>query len=130
MTIIRTTEPQGTFRVTYETVSVESAEQGDYAEIGYLDWQGCPVDNYYDSEWDFRDLVDKLSGHLAEGDGARVPRWVTVDPQSDFWLSPFWRDIASDPNETLGVSASVHRPDWITDASWLRVCRVLGWRQR
>jgi hypothetical protein len=130
MTIIRTTEPRGTFRVTYETVTAESAECGDAADRGYLAWDGSPADDYWESQWDFRDLVDKLSGHLAEGDGDRVPRWVTVDPQSDWWLSAFWRGIASDPDETLGVTASVHRPDWITDASWLRVCRILGWRQR
>lgn len=130
MTIIRTTEPYGTFRVTYETVTEESAQQGDAEDRGYLDWQGCPVDTYYESVWDLRDLTDKLSGCLAEGDGASVPRWITVDPQSGWWLSAFWRGIAADPDQTLGVSASVHRPDWITDASWLRVCRILGWRSR
>jgi hypothetical protein len=29
----------------------------------------------------------------------------------------------------LGVTAAVHRPDWITDSSWIRVCRLLGWRE-
>ena len=86
MTILRSTEPYGTFRVTYVTVTEESAEQGDFAESG----------------------------------------WLSLDPQSDFWLSPFWRDLAG--QDALGVTAAVHRPDWITDASWLRVCRLLGWR--
>lgn len=126
MTIIRTTESRGTFRVTYETVTAESAEQGDCADRGWLDWLGHPVDQYSDSEWDLRDLNDNLTGCYAEGDGGRVPRWITLDPGSDFWLSPFWRDLAGE--DALGVTASVHRPDWITDASWIRVCRLLGWR--
>jgi hypothetical protein len=128
MAIFRTTEPRGTFRVTYETVTAESAEQGDYAESGWLDWLGSPVDQYCDSVWDLRDLADKLAGCSAEGDGDRVPRWITLDPGADFWLSSFWCDLAGE--DALGVTASVHRPDWITDASWLRVCRMLGWRCR
>lgn len=128
MTILRTTEPRGTFRVTYETVTAESAELGDFAESGYLDWQGSPVDQYSDSVWDLRDLTDRLAGCHAEGSGGRVPSWITLDPGSDFWLSPFWRDLAGE--DALGVTASVHRPDWITDASWVRVCRMLGWSWR
>jgi hypothetical protein len=126
MALIRSTEPRGTFRVTYETVTAESAEQGDYAESGWLDWLGSPVDNYTDSVWDLRDLMDRLAGHYAKGDGGTVPSWITLDPESDFWLSSFWRNIAGE--DALSVTASVHRPDWITDASWLRVCRLLGWR--
>jgi len=127
MALIRTTEPRGTFRVTYETVTAESAEHGDAAERGWLDWRGCPCDEYHESCWDFRDLTDRLAGCYAEGDGATVPSWITLDPQSDFWLSPFWRDLAGE--DALSVTASVHRPDWITDSSWIRVCRMLGWRE-
>jgi len=128
MTIIRTAEAFGTFRVTYETVTQESAEHGDADQRGWLDWRGCRCDEYWESEWDLRDLSERLSGCYAEGDGASVPRWITLDPQSDFWLSPFWRDLAGE--DALGVTASVHRPGWITDASWLRVCRMLGWHYR
>jgi hypothetical protein len=127
MTTLRSTEPYGTFRVTYETITEESAEQGDYAESGWIDWTGSPCDDYAESCWDLRDLLDRLGGCYAEGDGASVPRWLSLDPQSDFWLSPFWRDLAG--VDALGVTASVHRPDWITDASWIRVCRCLGWRR-
>lgn len=128
MTIIRTAEPYGTFRVTYHVVTAASAEQGDYADCGWLDWLGQPVDEYHESAWDLRDLLDKLEGCYAESDGDSVPSWITLDPQSDFWLSSFWRGIGGEDAES--VTASVHRPDWITDASWLRVCRLLGWRRR
>jgi len=107
-------------------VTAESAEQGDCADCGWLAWNGSPCDEYHESVWDLRDLTDRLAGCYAEGDGDTVPRWVTLDPQSDFWLSPFWRDLAGE--DALSVTASVHRPDWITDSSWLRVCRMLGWR--
>jgi hypothetical protein len=33
VTILRSTEPKGTFRVTYETITAESAECGDYADM-------------------------------------------------------------------------------------------------
>ena len=36
MALIRTTEPRGTFRVTYEIMTAESAEQGDCADRGWL----------------------------------------------------------------------------------------------
>jgi hypothetical protein len=127
MTIRRITEPRGTFRVTYETVTAESAEQGDYADCGWLSWNGCSCEDYEESCWDLHDLLDRLAGCYAEGDGAAVPSWLSFDPQSDFWLSPFWRDLAGE--DALGVTASVHRPDWITDSSWIRVCRLLGWRE-
>ncbi len=127
MTIIRTAESYGQFRVTYETATEESAEAGDWEDTGWLDWQFNPVDEYHESNWDFRDLLDKLSGHYAEGDGDTVPRWITIYPESDIWLDPKWRDLGED---LLSASASIHRPGWITDASWLRVCRLMGWRQR
>lgn len=126
MTILRTREPYGHFRVTYDTVTEESAEAGDCADRGYLDWLGNPVDDYAESQWDLRDLTDKLSGHRAEGDGAPVPRWISIEAESDLWLSSFWRGFAGE--DAIGATVSVHRPDWITDASWLRVCRCLGLR--
>lgn len=49
MTILRSVEPYGTFRVTYTTVTEESAEQGDYAESGWLSWNGCRCDDYAES---------------------------------------------------------------------------------
>lgn len=129
MTIIRTSESFGRFRVTYDVVG-ESDDVADFIDAGYLDWQGNPVDDYIESEWDLRDLTDKLSGHLTEGDGAPVPQWITIDPESGWWLSSFWRNIAgSDADDVLSVRAQVHRPGWITDASWLRVCRLLGFRR-
>ena len=123
------TEPRGTFRVTYETITEESAEQGDAAERGWLDSWGAPVDEPESSEWDLRDLVNRFACNAETyGDGDRIPRWVTVSPGSDFWLDSWWRDLAGE--DAIAADCSIHRPEWITDASWLRVCRMLGWRWR
>ena len=126
MTILRTVEPYGTFRVTYEVVTEDSAADGDAAERGYLSNTGSPVDDYSESAWTFQDLREHMLGFLAEGDGDNVPRWITLDGGLDFYLSGFWRDFAGE--DAIGASVAVHRPDWITDASWLRICRMLGWR--
>ncbi|NBS69027.1 hypothetical protein EBT31_08950 [bacterium] len=123
------TEPRGIFRVTFETITAESAELGDAAERGWLDFWGAPVDEPESSEWDLRDLLNRFAGYPETyGDGDRIPRWITVSPGSDFWLDSWWRDLAG--ADALAVDCSVHRPDWITDASWIRVCRMLGWRWR
>ena len=126
MTVLRTAEPFGHFRVTYDVITEESAQQGDTAENGWLDWRGYPVDAYDQSCWDLRDLLENLQGYRAEGTGEAVPRWICIDSESDFFLSAFWRRFAGD--DAIGASVHVHRPDWITNASWLRVCRILGWR--
>lgn len=127
MTIIRSTEPFGSFRVTFNTVTEESCQNGDHYDSGYLDYNGSPVDEYYKSDWSFRDLYDHLRGYRAEGDGDKVPRWITIENGSDdLFTSRFWQQF-TDP-DTIGATVSIHRPDWITDSSWLRVCRILGWR--
>ena len=133
MTMIRITEPQGHFRVTFDCVSGLSAECDCHQSCGWLDWQGNPVDDYVDSCWDFQDLRDHLAGCHPEGDGGRIPQFVSFNPGTDWWFfqaEDGIRDSVSDPDDLLGVTAYVHRPGWITDASWLRVLRFLGWRQR
>lgn len=129
MTRLGLTEPRGIFRVTYESITEESAAIGDVASRGYVDSWGAPVDEPEASEWELRDLTDRLGGcGYVAGDGAPIPRWITVTPGTDFWLSPWWRDLAGP--DGIAVDCSIHRPDWITDASWLRVCRLLGWQWR
>jgi hypothetical protein len=128
MTILGITEPRGYFRVTFETITEESAECGDAASRGYVDSWGAPVDEPESSEWDLRDLASRFAGCTAYGDGAPIPRWITVSPESNLWLDPWWRDLAGE--DAIAADCSIHRPDWITDGSWLRVCRILGWRWR
>jgi len=94
------------FCCTYEVITAGSCEQGEALDHGYLDRYGEAVDEAYDSHWDLQDL-SRLSGYRFEGDGAKVPRWLTCE-----------------------AGISIHRPDWCTDASWLRVLKLLGWSYR
>jgi len=121
------------FRVTYETFTAESCDAGDCSDRGWLDWLGSPVDQPVDSHWDLQDLC-RLQGYRFEGDGARVPRWLTceADMSDLIHCARPWGFLAYAPDgeDVLSGSISIHRPDWITDASWLRVCCLLGWRSR
>ena len=128
MAIIRIAETPGSFRVTYETISAESASIGDAENRGWLDWRFCPVDEAEQSDWDLRDLSGLIGGAEVCGDGDRIPRWITITPGTDWWLDSSWENISTD--ETIAVSVSIHRPGWITDGSWLRVCRLMGWQWR
>jgi hypothetical protein len=128
MTRLGITEPYGHFRVTYETITEESAAEGDAADRGYLDSWGAPVDEPESSVWDLREIIDRFSGYAAYGGGGRIPDWITISPESNLFLDSWWRDVAGE--DAIAADCSVHRPDWITDSSWLRVCRMLGWKWR
>ena len=124
MTVLRSTEYVGTFRVTYSTVTEQSCEIGDRADCGYVDAAGSPIDDPQDSKWTFRELLDRFQGYLPEGDGSPAPRWLTVTAESDLWLDSFWANLGED---LIGAECSIHCPDWITESSWIRVCRAIGW---
>lgn len=116
------------FPVTFETITEDSAEQGDAADRGYLDWAGHRTTDCSRSlSWDFRSLVDALHGHKPEGDGGDPPRWLTFTAGNDDLIIPsgVWSFV--DSATEIGAEVSIHRPDWITEASWRRVCRCLGW---
>ena len=59
MTVIRNAERPGTFRVTWETVSEDSASMGDAEDRGWLDWGFRPVD---DAEAALQTAIDVLDG--------------------------------------------------------------------
>lgn len=126
MTILGLTEPSGSFRVTFCAITEESAECGDCADRGYLDSWGSPVDDALASDWSLQDLLDKFRGYSIYGDGDSTPSWITVSPESEYFLSSWWQAIGGP--DGIAADCSVHRPDWITASSWRRVCRLLGWR--
>ena len=124
------------FRCTYEVVTAESVTEGDASDRGYLDWRGNAVDEARDSHGDLQDLA-RLSCYRFEADGGPVPSWVTCEALNDDLIKPqgAWAFLetaqhCSAGDEVWGGSISIHRPDWITDASWLRVLRLLGWSYR
>lgn len=116
------------FPVTAEVITGASCEQGDAEQRGYIDWCGRWCDE--PDLWDLRQLLDTLPDPWGypEGDGSDLPRWLTIDPGMDWWQQPLCAELAADLPDTIGVSFSVHRPRDISDASWCRVCRLLGWR--
>ncbi len=121
------------FKATFDLITAESCEQGDHAACGWLSWLGDMVDNACDSHWDLQDIL-RLKGYRLEGDGSSVPRWLSAEADMSDLIhcARPWAFLADSPEdqETIGGTISIHRPDWITDASWLRVCRMLGWKNR
>jgi hypothetical protein len=92
-------------------------------------------DEPWEGEWDLQEIVEQFGrGYRPEGDGSGVPRWLSFEASCDDLVSPCdgWSFLGEeiDGEEVIGGGLSVHRPDWITDGSWLRVCRLLGWRAR
>ena len=132
MTIVRTYQSfrkcEGfVFPVTAEAITAESCEHGDAEQRGYVDWLG----NWCDEPdcWDLRHLLEHLPSGRWEGDGGKVPRWISLESDSDAWLCSLWQELAEAVDgDVLSVGFSVHQPPQLTESSWLRVCRLLGWR--
>ena len=96
------------FSITYDIVTPESAENGDYAESGFL------VEDVT-----FREAMDELRwyrGGYVEADSFPVhnPRWFTF--------------VAASENYATGevTSYSLHIPRHITPASRMRIARLVG----
>ena len=127
------------FPVTAEVFTEESAENGDCEIRGYIDHLGRWDDHYErfgtypdDCGWQLSTLVEDLSHRRWEGNcwPCNLPDWITTESTSDDLLTregdwSVWEPLAS-VEGALGMSVSIHRPDWITDASWRRALRLLG----
>jgi hypothetical protein len=118
------------FPVTAETVTDESGHDGDTADRGYLDFCGRLCDDRDASlSWDFRSLVDLCKGYRPdESDGGDPPAWLSISAGNDDLICPSGAWAFADDPDVIAAAINVHRPDWITDASWRRVCRSLGWK--
>jgi hypothetical protein len=95
------------FSVTYDIVTPESAEEGDYAESGFL------AENV-----SLREAIDLLGGCASEADCSPFsvtcpPRWFTLYGSMDY---------RSGETE----SRSLHLPAGTTPSSALRIARLLG----
>lgn len=95
------------FNVTYETITPESAEIGDFEDNGFVS-----------ENVSLRDAIDDLG--YGEG-GVEANEWPVSDPR---WITVY------KTNEDYGTgeieNRSLHFPDNMTAASKLRVCRLLG----
>ena len=137
MTITRYADCACCFPVTADVITAESAEAGDAEVRGYIDSLGRWDDHWErygtypdDCGWQLSTLIEDLSGRVWEGNGGKLPDWITTESTSDDLLTrrgdwSVWEPLAS-VDGSLGMTVSVHRPDWITDASWRRVLRLIG----
>ena len=99
------------FDVTYETVSLESAEHGDYEDSGF-----------YAEDCTLRDAIEYL-GYGSDGleascypaDGAS---WITAYKVND-GTREYYEDGITE-------NRSLHFPDSMTNSSKIRVMRLLG----
>ena len=94
------------FHVTYQIVTQESAEQGEAAERGFIDKD---LDLRVSVDAVFRTRTLFVGGYSTIYDG----RSFTVDNGMEFLTGAF-------------ESRTLHRTRGVTDASWARLCRLLG----
>ena len=118
---------------TVDVMTADSAEHGDAEIRGYVDCLGRVWDDSDQAAWDLREVLAQVEGRRAEGSGGRCPDWLTFESQNDDHLLrqgswSAWSWMGKD--DVIGMTVIVHRPRDITEASWLRICRLLGWQYR
>ena len=98
------------FNITFETITPESAENGEAEETGFLD-----------ENLTFREAMDAMRWHMGthvEADSYPIsrsnpPRWFTFYGETDYRTG-----------ETQNVS--LHLPDNLTPSTKLRIARFVG----
>jgi len=111
------------FRLTYEVVTEESAQEGDAAERGWLDLYGArsPVESEPPA-MELRDAVNRFRRESADS--------VSVEPDSIpmRFSPPRWISAAPTSCDEYGesVTVSLHIPEGVSGASRIRIARLLG----
>ena len=140
MTITKYADCACCFPVSAAVITAESAEQGDAEQRGYIDSLGRWEDYFErhgtvadEDGWQLSTLLEDLSHRRWEADcyPCDLPQWLTTVSENDDLLTrkgdwTVWEPLAS-VDGAIAMIVTIHRPDWITDASWRRVCRLLGW---
>ena len=93
-----------TFNVTFEIVTEDSAEYGDFAESGVISENGTLRDAISD--------VMQSSNTIDTRDIEAGDRWFSVNNGLD-WISGKYE------------TRSLHRPANVTDSSWSRICKLV-----
>lgn len=101
------------FNVTYDIVTPESAEHGDYAECGFIA-ENIPL----------RMAIDALF----ETRTSRVSGIETIEANECPVEFPYWLTVVNGMEFETGAceSRSLHFPDWITGSSRRRIARLIG----
>lgn len=108
-----------TFRLTYQTVTRESAENGDIANHGFISRTGNynPDRNYFPKtphKFSLREALDIFNAH---GGNVSANEWPVRSPR---WIDSCLEDYNG------SVTIGLHFPDSLTTATKLRICRLAG----
>ena len=118
------------WRVTWETVTDESAENGDADARGFITPDGDrvtlesvllePDQAAYDMP--LRDALAVLAGSAGDLESLEPSdsRWRAAR-----WITAHFNTRNADAGDVIGESFSLHLPDTLTDASRARLCRLL-----
>lgn len=112
------------FNVTYEIVTPESAERGDYEDCGFI---GNPIFGQDPSKWSVDGICGTPAAKLKEGCAMRLRDALQyVHPQETDGFT--FREVGGRQDYRTGASETraLHAPDKITASSLARLNRVLG----
>ena len=103
------------FRVTYEIVTPESAEHGDFAETGFVmpgEWRD-PIEVALKEPLSAYDITLREAMQLAYPQEDCGSWWCECDGRQDYQTGAY-------------ETRSIHPPKNITPSSYARVTRLLG----
>jgi len=104
---------QAGFNVTYDIVTDESAEHGDYDSAGFIA-ENVSLRTALDCLFETRtSQVDGVSAIEANEYPVTDPRWITVTNGMEYLTGAY-------------ESRAMHFPDFVTPSSRVRVARLLG----
>jgi hypothetical protein len=117
VTIIRTAESFGQFRIIGSTFSFDSDKANNEGWLtSFAKWE----DEYIYSNWDLRDIIDRFDMNCLDsvslsGDYIEIEIAKGVSDKVDCFMS----------EGDDYISISIKKPAWITDSSWNRVHSLL-----
>lgn len=94
------------FAVTYEIVTPESAENGEFEDVGFVD-RSCSL----------REALKHCESHDGEVEAdefpVKKPRWIT------------FYNCNNDPTKEQSEARSIHFPEELTTATRMRIARLV-----
>lgn len=118
------------YLVTFDTVTEQSAEDGEASASGFVDSAGFTADalspEVADMGWTLSEVLDRVQSSADHCEAQE--RSIYCYPGSGFWLDSWLSNLPTheDDGEIIGATFAIHRPDGMSDGSWRRVCRLLG----
>ena len=119
------------FRITFETVTEESAQHGDFATHGFVTRNlNIPERTYMPkkpAEFGLREAIEFCQGHGGHCEADSCPISINNPPR---WFSWCNEDLngscGATGNCTLSRTVSLHLPRNITASSAMRIARYVG----